>query len=358
MKIKKIYIHHFRNYEKIEIEFSPGVNWIVGKNAQGKTKLIEALYLLSTGRSFRTPQLKQLIQEGEQSFFIEAEIEKEGVAQTLKISFDGETKKVQYNANCFSHFAPLIGLLPHILYAPEDIALVSGMPAYRRKFLDLHLSQIDPLYLHHLARYHRALRQRNALLKQTSEETIEPWEMSMAQSGAYLMDKRRAVIAQLEQPLQEKMLSLSADKDTLTLSYEQSLSSFSEEEILEHWQKSRKKELLLGSTQSGPHRDDVTFAIKGMPAKFYARVGQKHSIVAALRLCQWEHLSAQIGHPAFFSIDDFGAHLDQSRQAAFQSQLLNLGQVFLTSPTAHKEIFPQKQLIEVELGQVLEISCP
>src|SRR5476651_2554103 len=111
MKVNRLYLHNFRNYTQAEVHFSPGVNWITGKNAQGKTNLLEALYLLSTGRSFRTHQLGQLIQKGASFFYLEAEIEKEGVNQTLKLSFDGENKKVQYNASSYSHFTPLIGLL-------------------------------------------------------------------------------------------------------------------------------------------------------------------------------------------------------------------------------------------------------
>jgi len=148
--LRRLYLHHFRNYTQAEFTFSPGVNWICGKNAQGKTNLLEAIYLLSTGRSFRTHILSQLIQKEAGFFYIEAEIEKEGVSQTLKVSFDGETKKVEINATSYSNFSSLLGLLPHVLYAPEDISVVAGTPSHRRKFIDLHLSQIDPLYLHHL----------------------------------------------------------------------------------------------------------------------------------------------------------------------------------------------------------------
>lgn len=354
MKIKKLYLHHFRNHKKREFEFSPGINWIVGKNAEGKTNLVEALYVLSTGRSFRTPQIGQLIQEEEPFFFLEAQVEKEGMGQTLKISFDGEAKKVQFNAQTYSHFAPLIGLLPHILYAPEDIALVSGMPAYRRKFLDLHLSQLDPLYLHHLTRFHRALRQRNALLKQKTEETIDPWEFQMAQSASFLMERRRDLIEELSAPLQKKMLRLSSESDLLKMTYLPSLPTSCPKEMQTYWQKNRQKELHFGTTLTGPHRDDLTFSIENMPAKSHASIGQKHSILAALRLCQWEHLFARTGSPPLFSIDDFGAHLDPERQKAFEAELLQLGQVFLTSPTANRDIFPEKQIIE--LGKVLEIS--
>lgn len=353
MWVKKLYLHHFRNYTQAEIHFSPGVNWITGKNGQGKTNLLEALYLLSTGRSFRTYQLSQLIQKGASFFYLEAEIEKEGVSQTLKLSFDGENKKVQHNASSYSHFTPLIGLLPHVLYAPEDIALVSGVPLFRRKFLDIHLAQMDPLYLHHLARYHKAMRQRNELLKRKTEDAIDPWEEMMAQSGEYLMKMRRQMIADLHGPLNERMHSLSVGSDAIDLRYH---SSLPQGNLLLQWQKNRKKDLHIGTTLSGPHRDDLHFEIEGLSAKAFASEGQKHSIVASLRLCQWDHLRNQMGLSPLMSIDDFGAHLDQGRQAKFQESLGALGQIFLTSPHQSPEIFPKKQMLEIDSGQVSHIG--
>jgi DNA replication and repair protein RecF len=350
MWVKKLYLHHFRNYTQAEIHFSPGVNWITGKNGQGKTNLLEALYLLSTGRSFRTYQLSQLIQKGASFFYLEAEIEKEGVNQTLKLSFDGENKKVQYNASTYSHFTPLIGLLPHVLYAPEDIALIGGAPLFRRKFLDLQLAQLDPLYLHHLARYHKAMRQRNELLKRKTEEAIDPWEEMMAHSAEYLMQQRTEMIAQLQGPLNEKMQEISDGADPIEIHYQSSLKQG--DDFLKYWQKTRRKDLHIGTTLSGPHRDDVHFSMQGLSAKAFASEGQKHSIIASLRLCQWKHLS---GMP-LMSIDDFGAHLDQGRQTKFEQQLATLGQIFLTSPNPSYEIFPHKQMIEISSGQVFHIG--
>ncbi len=339
------------------MHFSPGVNWITGKNAQGKTNLLEAIYLLSTGRSFRTHQLSQLIQEGAGFFYLEAIIEKEGVEQSLKLSFDGETKKVEYNATSYSHFTPLLGLLPHVLYAPEDSAIVSGSPAFRRKFLDIHLAQIDPLYLHHLARYHKAMRQRNELLKKKSEVAIEPWEETMAHSAEYLMKKRSQIIQDLQTPLQEKMRQLSNGADHLAFNYQSSLPLANHIELFEYWKKNRKKELYVGTTLYGPHRDDVNFTIGDLSVKSFASMGQKHSIIGALRICQWEHFKSHCGDLPFFSVDDFGAHLDQDRQANFQEKLSHLGQIFLTSPTANKEIFQDKKVLEIDSGQMFEKGC-
>ena len=354
--LKKLYLQNFRNYTEAEIVFSPGVNWFTGKNAQGKTNLLEAIYLLSCGRSFRTSQLSQLIQTGARYFYIEAAFEKDGVHQSLKLTFDGESRKAQINATSYPHFTPLIGLLPMVLYAPEDVALVGGAPSHRRKFLDLHLAQVDPLYLHHLARFHRSLKQRNELLKKRSEETIEPWEEMMAQSAFYLMNKRETLVVSLEDPLKEMLLAISSGCDELKLEYQPSLPYSSPAELAQALRKNRRKELHVGATLYGPHRDDVFFSINGLGAKAYASIGQKHSILAALRLCSWDHLKEQTGEIPFFGIDDFGAHLDRQRQHNFEDKLQSLGQIFLTSPSASRDIFPDKHILEIASGEILQVS--
>ncbi|NGX40145.1 MAG: DNA replication and repair protein RecF [Chlamydiae bacterium] len=350
--LKKLYLHHFRNYTQLTIPFSPGVNWITGRNGQGKTNLIDAISVLSTGRSFRTSQLSQLIQHGEAFFYLETTFEREEVSQILKVSFDGENKRVQHNATQYSHFSPLLGLIPFVLYAPEDIALVGGAPAIRRRFFNLHLAQVDPLYLHHLARYHKAMRQRNELLKKRSEEAIDPWEMAMAVSGHYLMEKRRQFISEMQKPFHEKGLALSEGADHFRIAYQSSLPFSSSDSLLDHLQKNRKKELHIGTTLAGPHRDDIRFSVGGQSAKAYASEGQKHSIIASLRLSEWEHLKGHTSLSPLLCIDDFGAHLDPFRQKRLEEMLGSVGQTFLTSPTVNSAIFPDKQVIEIEAGLV------
>lgn len=355
--LKKLYLQDYRNYSELEITFSPDVNWIIGNNAQGKTNILEAVYLLSCGRSFRTSQLSQLIRKESEQFYIEAYFEKDGVNQSIKLFYGSEFKRLKINSTTYSHFTPLIGLMPMVLYAPEDSTLVNGAPACRRKFLDLHLSQIDPLYLHHLARYHRALKQRNELLKNHKENLIDTWEEMMAPSAAYLMQKRADLIHLLKSPLQTMMKNFSSGADELSIQYQPSFSLGTQEKIIAQLYNQRKKELHIGSTLLGPHRDDFLFSIGNLSAKSYASVGQKHSIIAALRLCIWEHLKQQLGSPPLIGIDDFGAHLDDRRQERFVEQFKGLGQIFLTSPSAKEGIFPVGLLLEVELGKVIQESC-
>jgi DNA replication and repair protein RecF len=337
MFIRRLYLRNFRNYKEVEIDFSDGVNLIQGDNAQGKTNLLEALYLVGTGRSFRTPHLKELIHNEASFFFLEAEFLKEGILQHIRLSFDGDVKKLEYNNTSYAHFTNLLGLLPIILLAPEDVLLITGGPAERRRFLDLQLAQSDPLYVYHITRYHKAVRHRNFLLRKKTEATLETWEALMVTSAAYIRQKREEIIQLLSSHLNTKLSS-----DTLVIKY---IPSYTED-----YKKYRAKELILGTTLTGPHRDDVAIYINGQEARSFASQGQLRSAIAALRLAQWIHLKNHHGIDPLFCIDDFGIHLDQQRREALLANLSSFGQIFLTSPA-----FTEKQshhLMDVDQGQI------
>lgn len=324
MYIQKLYLHHFRNYREESFTFSPGMNLIRGDNAQGKTNLLEALFLVGTGRSFRTPHLKELIHKEAPFFFIEAEFNKDGIEQKVRLSFDGEVKKLETGHTSYSHFNPLLGQLPIVLLAPEDVLIITGSPENRRRFLDLHIAQSDPLYVYHMTRYHKAVKHRNFLLKQKNEEGLGVWETIMVASATYIKEKRSQMIDELRDDLQKNMLLLSGEKDQIEIRYHPSFT--------DNYLKHRPRELHIGSTLLGPHRDDVQFSINALPASGFASQGQLRLAIAALRLAQWKHLSLQHSVSPLFCIDDFGVHLDESRREALLTCATAFGQVFLTSP--------------------------
>ncbi len=326
MFLRKLLLKNFRNFEEAQIEFCSGSNLIHGLNAQGKTNLLEAIYLLSTGRSFRTIHLQELIQHGKPHFYIEAHFEKEGVPQDVSVFYDGMVKRVKHNQTTYSNFSQLLGLLPTVLYTPQDVALILGAPAIRRRFLDLHIAQVDQLYIHHLIRFYKALKQRNCLLRQKSENGIEPWEHALAHSASYITEKRKTAVLELKAPLKKWMEHLSMQKEVLELHYLPSPCS------AEIYALERRRELHLGTTLFGPHRDDLEITIDTHNAKLFSSEGQKRCAISALRLAEWEHLKNLTGSPPLMSIDDFGMHLDESRQSLLQDQIQHLGQVFITSP--------------------------
>jgi len=344
--LERVYLRNFRNYSRAEVSFLPGVNLIQGENAQGKTNLLEAVFLLSTGRSFRTQHLSEIIAHGETFFYLEADFIRDGISQTLKLSFDGRCKKLEYNSTSYSHFMPLLGLMPTVLLVPEDIALVAGSPAERRRFLDLHIAQSDPLYVYHIARYYKAMKHRNHLLRQKKTDAIESWEEIMKGATAYIQQKRQELLLALETPAGEALRELSSDADLLAFSYEPSL--------IKDFPESRRKEMLLGTTLLGPHRDDFSLLIAGKEAKLFASQGQKRCLVASLRLAQRAHLHTVHAAAPLLSIDDFGVHLDEKRSAKLLSMLFGQDQkqVLITSPGSLGK--DAGRVIGIRDGQILE----
>jgi len=332
MFLKHLFLRSFRNYDAERISFEKGVNLIQGRNRAGKSSLLEAIFLLSTGRSFRTPRLADLIKDGSSHFYVEANFEHSGIEQVLGIGYDGHKCHMRYNHTQFHSFSQLLGILPSVLYAPEDGALVSGSPAGRRRFLNIQLAQTTPLYVHHLTRYHRAMKQRNALLKQKSERAIGSFEQIMADSARYLMRKRDELIKGLKPRVQSLASELSSNEDLFDLFYLPSISIKWMDEIENLYAKQRARELALGITLNGPHRDDFLITCERKEAKKYISEGQKRTCIASLKMAEWEGLKEQNAYLPLMNIDDFGIHLDTHRTHVLYDRLRNLGQVFLTTP--------------------------
>lgn len=326
--IKALYLRNFRNYEEQSFYFSEKMNVIFGNNGQGKTNLLEALYLFINARSFRSSHLTELIHFGSSAFYLELFFEKHGVEQVLKFSFSAKERAIVHNYTPLPYLSSLVGLITGVLLSPEDRSLLKGGPAQRRQFLDLLLSQASPLYLHHLMRYLRAMKQRNVLLKKRSLQTIEIWEEQMTVSAAYIVRNRLAAVEELGalcqseelagEPLQLSYLCAAADKPDI------------EGYFLKEYARLRKREQELGMTLTGPHRDDLLFLMREKDARYFASEGEQRSCIAALKLAQWKWLAGQVDHTPLFCIDDIGISFDSLREQKLYERLEQLGQVFIT----------------------------
>jgi DNA replication and repair protein RecF len=364
MFLKRLLLRNFRNYRQSEIGFSSSINLIQGGNGQGKTNLLEAIHFVSTGRSFRTHSLSDLISFGQNFFYLEAEFYKENVTQTLKIYYDENTRKVQYNETVYTSLNSLLGILPSVLLSPDDLSLVSGHPAERRRFLDLHIAQIDPLYVHHLGRYFKAMKQRNHLLRSKSESAIQAWEQMMAHSAAYLIQKRRQTATALKTPSSHWMEILSRKQDSLEIDYQSSLSQPRDNcDAMTHfqniWHKTRSKEMHVGATLVGPHRDDLNIHLADKSAKIFSSEGQKRCCISSLRFAEWEQMSKMLGYAPLLGIDDFGIQLDDERQIQLKNHLTQFKQVFLTSPVPLQDRFAEDlslRVLAIEKGAVVQTS--
>ncbi|MEL7431343.1 MAG: DNA replication/repair protein RecF [Chlamydiota bacterium] len=370
MYLRKLRLRNFRNYVDQVFVFSPHVNVFVGENAQGKTNLLEAICLLSTGRSFRTSSLEELVQKGSEGFFIEAILQTASCQEFLRISYKKKVKLFTHNSSSYSSFKNLLGMMPSVIHLPSDIELISGAPATRRKFLNIHLAQKTPLYAHYLFRYNRAMKQRNALLKSRakrsssdiwSDKDAPIWEGEMARSGAYLTWMRQELLQRLAPLFEENIAYFSSQKETARCLFSPSIPPQDDERALEKQglyllQKNRVKETYLGSALFGAHRDDFYFKIDALPSKPFASEGQKRSIAASIRFAEWEELSQSFSDAAIFCVDDFGLGLDSVRKRLFQEKTCHLGQVFLTAPEEPSSLETGKErLFFIQKGALIKV---
>ncbi len=339
MFLKQLYARNFRNFEELSCSFASGINEVVGDNAQGKTSLLEALFLCMTASSFRSQHLKELIRHSQKGFFVEASFEKCGIDHKVAISYDGEKRRVFLNdAPCESP-SVLLGLMPGVASTPDDIAVVKGSPALRRRYLDLMIAQIDPVFVHHLTRFMRALKQRNVLLKQKQIGSITCWEEELARSSAYIVLKRKKAVEFVSEKANEFFQVFSKERLTLSMQYVTApipVDDLEEQKkrILQEFEKKRMQELHVGMTLVGPHRDEVQIFIGDKSARDYASIGQSALTACSMRLAEWHYIERETRNRPLMIVDDFGAALDATRKKLLFQELSRLGQLFLSSHTS------------------------
>lgn len=335
MQLKSLFLCNFRSYREAFFEFSPQANIIHGPNGCGKTTVLEAIYFFICGRSFRTASSSDLIKKGCSHFFIEANFVKHGLEQTLRISWDGKERKISHNRTNYPNFTSLLGLLKGIVFCPDDAALIKGAPSIRRHYLDLQAAQIDPLYVHHLSRFSRAMKQRNHLLKTKNTTAIETWEYEMALSGAYLTKQRRVAVEELQTLCQKLYFQLTHGQAEFKIGYRTSAPTVQLEELkhyfIQKYETLRRRELQVGFTLSGPHKDDLMIEIDGQEARVFGSEGQQRSCVAALRLAEWMRIKSHGDGIPLLLIDDIGTSLDEIRLECLLQEIQNLGQVYVTT---------------------------
>jgi len=336
MHIRSLYLQQFRNYREAHFEFSPSLNLICGPNAKGKTTILEAIHYLMIGRSFRASKNLDLIHFGTDSFTLEAIFCKHGVDQKLSLHVKPQERRIVYNSSLLASASNLLGIISGVVTTPDDVSLLKGPPPLRRQFIDLLIARNDPLYVHYLARYVKAMRHRNQLLRQKSAATIEAWECEMARAAAYIISQRRKRISSLQEHCQKFHTLLTDENDHMTLHYQSAaLDCSTPDDICTYYQdrykKNRGREMLLGTTLSGPHKDDLAIGIGGREARTFGSEGQQRSCAAALHLGEWSSLKEASAETPLFMIDDAGIGLDSKRKNRLLSLLEGLGQAFVTT---------------------------
>ncbi|MBE7048540.1 MAG: DNA replication/repair protein RecF [Ruminococcaceae bacterium] len=333
MYIKSLSLQKFRNYESQQLVFDETTNVFCGDNAQGKTNLLEALYLFSMGKSFRTAQDADLIQFG-------AEYTKASLSycdrhreHTLEIIIlRNKKKQIKINGVTISRLSELVGKLNVVLFYPEELGLVKEGPYIRRRFMDVALSQLRPAYYHALGRYHRVLEQRNKLIKRirmcgdsTLRDTVFAWNEKLVGYGTLLMEYRKEFMERLGNLAQKTHFEASGEK--LQIVYHPRFSEKSA--FLRKLEENFERELEQGYTLYGPHREDFEIFINDKEAKTFGSQGQQRSAVLSLKLAQADLLFEEYGEYPVLLLDDIMSELDQTRRAYLAGKIPDK-QVFIT----------------------------
>lgn len=317
MKIKQLELCDFRNYETLSVEFDDKVNILYGDNAQGKTNVLEAVYLCSTTKSYKGNKDRDMIRHFRDEAHIRMTIEKAGIGHRIDMHLKKtKAKGVAVDGVPIKRSSDLFGLIHVVFFSPEDLSMIKNGPMERRRFLDLELCQLDKSYLFYLTRYNKALNQRNNLLKQISfqremSDTIDVWNAQLLEYGIGIIRTRENFIREINEILPEMNERLSGGKERLLLRYEPNVS---ESEFEEKLIRNFERDLVLKSTGYGPHRDDFVFHIENENIRLYGSQGQQRTAALSLKLTELELVSKKIKEPPVLLLDDVLSELDRNRQ--------------------------------------------
>ncbi len=346
MYVKSITLEHYRNLKNTRIFFSEGINVIDGDNAQGKTNLIESLWLFTGGRSFRGARESELIAFGEKQARTELCFHSQDRDQTIALTITGSKRTAVLNDVPKSGLSQIIGSFCAVVFSPDHLTLIKNGPEERRSFIDAAICQIRPSYAAVLSRYKRVLNERNALLKDIPrhrdlEDTLDIWDERLAHEGALAAQERFHYIEKLTGLAETFYAGISDGKESLSLTYKTTYggqSGMTREElkelILASLLKKQRDDIYCGFTTSGIHRDDLTVTINGREARSFGSQGQQRSAVLALKLAEASVLQQEKGEAPVILLDDVLSELDASRQSYLLHKLEGL-QVFITCCDTH-----------------------
>jgi len=354
MKINKVKLFNFRNYENEEVCFNDGLNVLIGNNAQGKTNLVEAINFCSIGKSHRTSKDKELIRFNQDQCKIFVELQKIEGKKTIEIILSNSLKKiVKINGLSILRIGELMENLNCIFFSPNDLKLVKEMPEERRRFIDIDLSQMSKIYFYNLLKYDKILSQRNKLLKESfdkiqAERTIFVWDEQLSDIGSKIISKRIEFIKELSIIAKKIHYKLTDNKEELKLFY----SGLNDENIpllkaqlLDYFKKNLEKDVNLGYTSFGPHRDDIKITCNDIDIRNYGSQGQQRTVALSLKLAELEIFKNVTNQYPILILDDVLSELDNSRAEVLLNSIQNV-QTLLTCTTFEHNIKCTKYKIE------------
>ena len=362
MYIKNIQLTNFRNYDVLETEFHKNVNLILGNNAQGKTNLLEAVYLTSIGRSFRTNKDSDLVRFDADFAKIRVSAEKEIFDTSVELIIKKDSKKsIKKDGVTVKRTSDLLENIFIVIFSPEDLKIVKDEPEKRRKFIDRELCQMKPAYYEALSNYKKILIQRNTYLK---EETIDQsildlWDMQLARYGAKIMLMRKQFIEKISKISNGIHDSITNGKEQLAILYHPNLTLFDdvkeqEDFFYDELKKSYANDLRQRTTTKGPHKDDIAFVVNEINMRNFGSQGQQRTCALSLKLAELHLIKEETGEDAILLLDDVMSELDIQRQE-YLIKTLKENQLFITTTDLDEklfEAFPEAKVIYIDSGKI------
>lgn len=358
MKIEKLELNNFRNYENETINFFDGVNFIVGSNAQGKTNLLEAIYLFSVGRSPKNSRDKQIIKFGQDKAKISVDFLTRAGQKNIQMYLDRQDKKsIRINKLNVLKLTELVGTLSVVYFSPDELKLIKEVPEDRRSFLDISISQFDKNYLYNLMKYNRIIKMRNQILKskdsiESKKEQLNLFTPQLIDTAEKIIEKRLLFIEKLKVFACDIHKTMTKTENLeIFYSYSQKENLSIKDDLKLEFEKIIDKEIELGYTCLGPHRDDLIFKINNLDCRAYASQGQQRTVALVVKLALMEVIKNEINEYPILLLDDVLSELDMNRQ----NKLLDLTTKYQTIITCTN--LPQTNIsfnkIEIKNGKIV-----
>ncbi len=367
MECNRIQICNFRNISEADVSFDPGVNILIGKNAQGKTNLLEAISFTAIGKSFRTSHEEDLIRFGEDGAFVSMDFRDSVRSQNLTVRMmRGKRRQIEHNHVKVARISDMVGAFRTVLFCPEHLSLIKDGPSERRNYLDVAISQLYPVYLKSLQRYHQILKQRNSLIRMAQDDrkafcdTIEFWSSQLAHEAALIARYRMRYIKEASEHIDACFAEMTGEREKPEAVYDGSSGQeegsyedldFTERKYFELLTTRYDREIGAGGTLWGIHKDDIDIRLNGKSSRLFASQGQQRSLALAMKLAEGEVAAKICGEKPVFLFDDVFSELDASRRS-YLSGKMNDRQVIIT--TCETDIPTDGKVIRVENGEYRE----
>ncbi len=361
MILKSFSAENFRNIKKCEISFSPGINLINGKNAEGKTNVIEGIYLFSRGRSFRCADEREMVKKGEEGFRIGIEYDDFSGSNTLEYALFGREKRRLKNGYKLKNASEMVGSFKTVLFSPDDLKIVKGAPEERRNFINIAAAQCYPSYIKIYSDYKKALENRNCILKNAKGgfffdiDELNSWSVTMAEYASLIYLYRKEYIEKISGFACDIQKEISDGKEELSLFYKSGIREeiTEKEEIKREYIKklteNTEREIAAGVTLFGVHRDDIEISLSGLDTRSFASQGQQRSCVLSLKLAEGEVNRTLSGEYPVYLLDDVLSELDEGRKKYIINGIRDR-QVIITSCEAGDDLKFADYIIEVKGG--------